>query len=442
MKNRTAIHRTAAAILSAAIIIISFTAVFCFGAAALETPELTGVNAAYVYSIENKTALIEYNSKTAVYPTSAVKIMTAIIAFEALAGRMDETVKVEKYMLKNVTGNNLNLSDGELVTIEALFYALLLRGSNDAAAVLACLSCESEDDFIAKMNSKAQELGMSNTRYTNVSGMHDKNMYTTAEDTAKAAVEFSGYQSLLTMSTITKFVIPATNVFSQRTLYNRNDLISKYNETRYYNGSAKGINYGSTTEAGISLVTYAEKNGLSYVVVIMGGTTIDDRDMAYVSANTLINWALSGFAYREVLSPSRLVCEVKVTLSDKADTVMLVPKESITAYLPSDLDLEKDLTYVDTVNYLSFEAPVAQGQSAGYISVYYGEKLLGTVELITMSEVEKSEFLYVLAFIKEFTNSRFFRAFAVSVVAFSVVFVLLKSALRKRKQKKRSRYRF
>lgn len=442
MKNKTAICKTAATLLSIAIVIGSFAAVLCFGAGALEAPELSGINAAYVYSIENGTALFEYNAKTALYPASTVKIMTAIVAFEALKDRMGETVKVEKSMLKNVTGNNLNLSDGELITIESLFYALLLRGSNDAAAVLACLSCSSEEEFIARMNARAAELEMAGTHYTNVSGMHDKNMYTTAADTAKAALKFSEYTTLLTMSSVTKFVIPATNVFTQRTLYNRNDLISKYNQTKYFNSNAKGINYGSTNEAGISLVTYTQKNGLSYIVVIMGATANDDKDMAYTAANALIEWVLSGFAYREVLSTSRLVGEVKVTLSDKADTVMLVPKESITAYLPSDLNLEKDLIYVDTVNYLSFEAPVEEGQSAGYISVYYGEKLLGTTELITMNGVERSEFLHVLAIIKDFTNSRFFRAFAVSIVIFSIIFVLLKSALRKRKQKKRSRYRF
>lgn len=387
-------------------------------------PDMTGVGAVYLYNLEEKLVMAEKNSKEQIYPASTVKIMTGLVAIEALAGRYDGSVTVTEDMLKGVTGNNIKLKAGETVSYTDLLYALLCGSANDAAAVLAFAVSGSVADFVRLMNAKAAMLGALETNYTNVSGMHDDKMVTTAYDTfliAKAAAENGLF---VEMTTESKYVMPETNMSAERNIYNKNSLVSRYTETKYYSKYAKGLNAGYTTQGGYCLATIAESDGETYICVVMNGEEINGDICSYTVANDLIDYVFSSYGYVEVLSPDRLVCEVGVTLSDAVDYVTLRPKEAIKVFLPLSVNPEKDLVYSHKVTEAEIEAPVAEGQTAGFITVEYKGEVIGSTELVTMNSVDRSEFLYVMKRIRDFTGSRVFIVSAVSFVILLVVYII------------------
>lgn len=419
------------------------TALLCgLPVCALEDPAVENIRGAYLYNIENNQIVYERNIHESVYPASTVKIMTALVAEERLAGRLAETVTVTAQMLNGVTGNHVGLKAGEQISIENLFYALLVRGANDAAHVLACLCAGSVDAFVALMNQKAAELGAGDTIYKNPSGMHHDEMVTTVADTAKIAL--AAYQSpfIMAVSSTAKHVIPATNLSEQRTIFNRNYLIAKNEEVKYYLASARGLNAGSTQEGGYCLVSTAQKDGLTYLCVVMGGESDESNNYAFAAGKALFTWAFNSFGYVNVIDPSKRICEIPVTLSTEADFVSLVPRDSLTVYLPLDINLEEDLHYSWKVTYSVLNAPVYEGQEAGYLTVSYGERMLGSVPLVTTNGVTRSDFKYALHQIEAFTRSRFFLAAVVSGGCFTVLYVFIKAVYRARKSNKlRSRLR-
>jgi len=104
---------------------------------ALEVPSIERVGAAYLYNIENDKVLYEKASGEVMYPAASVKIMTALVAYEKLSGRMDERISITKEMISGVSGNNLATEAREPIYDRDLCYALLLKAANDAAYVLA-----------------------------------------------------------------------------------------------------------------------------------------------------------------------------------------------------------------------------------------------------------------------------------------------------------------
>lgn len=405
-------------------------------------PDVSNVRNVYVYNFENDLVMYTKNAEDIVYPTSTVKMMTGLVAIEHLSGRLDEKVTVKKEMLKNVTGNRIGLEAGEAVTVRDLLYATLSAGANDAANVLAFTVAGGVDEFVTLMNKKAVELGALDTHYTNPNGMHDERMLTSTLDTAKIAKEAYKSELFMEITSTAKYVM-SEGTSTQRNVYNRNYLISKNKEIKYYYQGARGMNSGSTNEGGYSLVTTVQSNGLSYLCVIMGGgyDEASDTIYSYTTAKELLEWAKGAYSYINVIDTSKLVYELPVTLSNSVDYVALMPASTLELFLPADLDPETDLKYNFKLTTESLEAPVYEGQVVGFLTVSQGDTPLGMVDLVTKNGVERNEFLYVLNSIKQFTKSRFFIAALVCAIVLSFAYIFGTAIYRARAPRRRRRYR-
>lgn len=402
-----------------------------------EPPEAEHADAVFFYNVEQNRVMYEKNSQKEVYPTSTVKMMTGLLAIEMLSSRIDETVTVTEEMLEGVKGNNISLKAGERVTIKDMLYATICGGSNDSAAVLSYVAAGGVDEFVALMNDRAAAIGAEHTHYENVSGMHHDRMRTTAYDTfliAKTAAENSLF---LEISSAHKYAMPKTNKAEARNIYNKNMLISRYSETKYFNTLANGLNAGSTSQGGYCLATCAENDGQTYICVVMGAKEVGGTIYSYKVANDLIKWAYNSYGYVEVLTTDRLVCELPVTLSEDVDYVTLRPEKPLEVFLPLDINPEEDLTYSYKITTEKLEAPVAEGQAAGFITVSYGKEALGTVNLVALNNVERSEFLYGLKKLGDFSKSRVFIASVISLVILLVAYVFGTAFYRGRSRKRR-----
>lgn len=402
-------------------------------------PAVTNAKSAYVYNLDNDKAVFAYNGDEPVFPTSTVKIMTGLLAIEALGARLDETVTITSEMLSEVTGNNIGLKTGEQVSVRDLIGATLVNGANDAAYALAYTVSGSASAFVQKMNTRAAELGAHNTRYTNPTGIHNENMVTTAKDTCTIALYAYNTEGFMDFASALSWTIKATNISQVRSLYNRNCLLSLYYEKDYYYNKARGMNAGSTYEGGYCVVTTATNGELTYLTVVMDAESVDNKIYSYINAKELLEWAFKSFVYLDVLSPDQTVCEIPVTLATGIDYMTLVSGETLSVFLPSDTDISKEISLSWTTDSEELQAPVQKGQTVGRVTAMYKDEPIGTADLIATADISRSDLLYGLYKIGQFTKSRFFIAALVSAVVLSIVYVLGTAYLRQRR--KNSRYR-
>lgn len=406
-------------------------------------PEIVMAKSALVYNFENDVVLFEHNASERLYPTSTAKLMTAIVAYEALSDKLDMPITITKEIKDQIVGNNVGLLEGEIVTAEQMLSVLLVNSANDAAIVLAYAAYGGIEPFVEKMNEKAAWIGAYDTYYANPTGMHSDAMVTTAKDTALIAQYAYSIPLVVELTSMPKYVMDGTNMTEYRNIYNRNAMISKYYNTGYLYDKALGLNAGSTKQGGYCIAAVAEDpaTGLSYLAVVMGAESDDTAVYSYENAINLLDWAFAAYGYTEVLSTNRFICELPVELSSTLDYVTLVPERSIEVYLPTDVDKEKDIRYSYNTFEEALDAPVEKGQTAGTITVLYGDEILGSCALVTTSDIARSEFLFFLARVKVFAQSRFFMATVVSVVVLSVLYVLIKAGYREKKLRSRAKRR-
>jgi len=408
-----------------------------------ETPPIQNCRAALLYNFENNRILYEYNASERVFPASTVKIMTAIVAMEAFEGKLDSKITVTQDMLDEVAGNRIGFWLGESVTVEQMLNCMLVNSANDAAIILAHGTAGSTQAFVKLMNEKAAWLGAYNTYYMNPTGMHNDAMVTTARDTALIAQYAYSLPGFIEMTSTPKYVMEGTNISDYRTIYNRNCLISNYYRVDYKYSDAVGMNAGSTTQGGYCIAAAAEdmERSLTYLAIVLGADSIDDELYNYVNARNMFDWAFEAYDYAEVLSVNQVICEIPVNLSSTIDYVTLVPAESISVYLPTSVDVSKDIRYSHNTYDESLNAPIEAGMECGHITVLYGDEILGSCPLITTSSITRSEFLYFLSRVQAFSEGRLFRGTVVAVIVLSILYVLIQAGQREKKLRRAgSRY--
>ena len=404
-------------------------------------PIIENCTGAYLYNFENDEVLYATGEKERIYPTATAKIMTGIIAIEKLGNNLSYSVTITEEMLKESGGIKMGLTVGEIVTVEQLLYAALVNNANDAVIALAYTVAGSVEDFVTLMNERASQLGAYDTHYTNPMGLHSDSMVTTIADTALIARHAYSIPLFMEIVSTPKYVMEATNQSDYRNLYNRNSLISKFYNSGYFYKRAIGMNAGSTSQGGYCICAVAEDpaSGLSYLAIVMGGKEIEGEIYSYANAIRLFDWAFESFTYIEVLRQDKIVCELPVNLSSALDYVTLVPETGITVYLPTSTIVSEDIRYSYNTYEDSLNAPISAGQPAGTITVLMGERIQGSCNLITTSSVTRSEFLYFLARMREFSKGRFFKATLISIVIFSIAYVFIKAGWREHRMRKRSR---
>jgi len=436
-------------IMSAVLVLVQLAVWLSVGTTAAEpssgtsggAPSVDHCVGAYLYNFENDEVLMEKGTDVRIYPTSTVKIMTGIVAIEALGDDLQKEVVITKEMLSQVAGNNIGLKSGEIVTVEQLLYGTLVNSANDTAIALAYAAYGSVEAFVAKMNEKATWLGAYDTYYANPTGMHNDAMVTTVADTAAIAKYAYSLPLFMEIVSTPKYVMAATNSSDYRNIYNRNCLISKYYNVNYFYKRAIGMNAGSTPQGGYAVCAVAEEpaTGLTYLAIVMGAEAVEKNLYNYINAIKMFEWAFTSFTYVEVLRADKIVCELPVNLSSTLDYVTLVPEHAITVYLPSETVVATDIRYSYNTFSDVLDAPVETGQEAGTITVLMGERILGSCALVTTSSVARSEFLYFLARVRSFTEGRFFKAFVVSAIVLTIAYVLIGAHLRERRLRKRRR---
>lgn len=223
---------------------------------------LTGTSARAAVLIEAGSGEIVFrqNEKARLPMASTTKIMTALVALEALP--LDTVVAVTADSV-GVEGSSIYLSEGETLTLEELLYALLLESANDAAVAIAVAVAGSVEDFSALMNEKANALGLTNTHFVNPHGLDHDEHYTTAYELAliaRAALQNGDFRRICST---TRKTIPLRGNEGVRLLINHNKLLKSYD-------GCIGVKTGFTKKTGRCLVSAAERDGITLIAVTLG----------------------------------------------------------------------------------------------------------------------------------------------------------------------------
>ncbi len=244
--------------------------------------------------MEAETGTVLYsNAETEHLPIASVtKIMSTLLVAEAIdSGKISlaDTVTVSNYAA-SMGGSQVYLEPGEQMSVDELLKCLIVVSANDAAVALAEHIYGSAESFIEAMNSRAAELGMTNTHFVNTTGLDDGG-YSCALDVAVMTRELLKHELIFDYTTIWMDSVRG-GAFG---LSNTNKLV------RFYKG-ANGMKTGFTTEAMYCVSATAERDGMQLISVVLGSPTSDDR---FAAAKKMLDFGFANFALK-TLEPVEL----------------------------------------------------------------------------------------------------------------------------------------
>ncbi len=449
-----------AAVIAAVMIAVPFSEALV-AYAAYEPNCDVNAEAAYMVCLDTGDVIYEKNADKRMAPASLVTIMTAILALEKVDDITTETNTLKRniqdhlYLIGNVALGGVVLN--EELTVEQMLYAMMLRSANECAMMIAdYVGDGSQAYFVDMMNQKAAELGATNTNFVNANGLDEEDQYTTAKDVflmAKYALGVEGFREIV--ETVT-YDTGATNKHDNLKWQTNMQMINP--NSQYYYGPVTGIKSGNTADAGRCFVSVATMNGYNYLLVVMGAPTVDEngnayeKNLAFVDTKALYNWAFNTFEIKTIVEEGRQITEEPVKMSLENDYVMLVTGGGFEYLLPSNLSMSENIAFDYSSLPEHIEAPVKKGDVIGEMKIILKLNPLdeetweeiGSVPLIAVKDIAKSEMLSTLQSVKEIFASFWFKFFVVlfvlTVISY-VAFMIIRNKNRRKYSEVRRRKR-
>lgn len=409
--------------------------------------------AVYMISLDSGSVVYSKNETAQRVPASLTKIMTCLLVLETYNGDK------EALLAKKASGgsaafneldgtgcSNADIRRGEELSYYDLLCALMIPSACEAANILAIDMCGSIEAFVDKMNEKAAELGMKGTHYSNAHGLFARNNYTTCVDMAVLCrYILEKYDLFMEICNQPSYNMPATSEHPDGwKIITSNKLIVEGSD--YYYRFAKGIKTGFLDEAGRCLVSTAQRNGYSYLIVTMGapGYDEDGNSTMYncMDHKTLYTWAFENLEYTTLLDSATEMGEVAVEYGQNADHVNVRPASAYAQLWPKNVDvsqIKKKITLEQSV-----VAPVSAGQVLGTIELTYSGQTIVSINLIAATSVGRDEIKSDVKVSASFTDSDHFKIAIIvavgAVLLYILVFAAVMTAKRRRKQAESAAY--
>ncbi len=312
---------------------------------------------------ESGKAIYSKNADKRMHMASTTKVMTAIVAIESGIS-LDTIFKTPKEAV-GVEGSSVYLAENEKITLEALLYSLLLASANDAAVAIAIQVAGSVEAFVILMNAKAQELGLSNTHFTNPHGLYDEEHYTTAHDLAHLMAYAMKNEIFAAITASQRKVFPREGE-GVRVLINHNKLLKTYD-------GVIGGKTGFTKKSGRCLVSVAERDGLRLIAVTLNAPD-DWRDHS-----TLYDFGFDNYEIRKI-PPTTLSLPV---ISGTKDTINLTSSE-LSIFIPKNANI---VTKVYLPRWIF--APIDEGEKLGNVVYYLNGTKIASSPIIATEAIEQ-----------------------------------------------------
>lgn len=315
-------------------------------------------------------------------PASVTKVMTMLLILDAVENgtiSLDDEVTTSEYA-SSMGGSQVFLEAGETQTVDTMLKCIAVASANDACVAMAEYICGTEEEFVNKMNERADGLGMENTNFVNCNGLDTEGHLTTAKDIALMSRELitkhPEIQNYVTiwMENITHTTRKGTSEFG---LANTNKLIRQYEY-------ATGLKTGSTDEALFCVSATARKNQMDMIAVIMGAP---DSKTRFNDATTLLNYGFSKCTKYmdeglQSIEPVSVKNGVEDTVPAKQE-----PFEYIDTEGQDLLQIEKKVVLKKNL-----KAPIQAGDQVGEMEYYIADKKLGSTPIVATKGVDKMNY--------------------------------------------------
>ena len=322
---------------------------------------------------ETGTILLEDNSHEKLEPASVTKIMTLLLVMEAVdSGQisMDDPVTVSAYAA-GMGGSQVYLEEGEQMPVSEMIKCVTVVSGNDCAVALAEHLAGSEGAFVARMNQRAQELGMADTTFLNCTGLPAQGHVTSALDIALMSREL-----ILNHPKIRDY----TTIWMDSIRNGEFGLTNTNRLVRFYEG-ATGLKTGYTSSAHYCMSATAERDGMELIAVVMKSPTSNQR---FDDAKALLDYGFANYAmvpvYPEVpLAPVDVLLGVQAQVQPQLERdCRLLVRKGEEGQVTTRLSMAQDV-----------EAPVEKGQTLGQLEVYVGDELRDAIPILSSQQVDR-----------------------------------------------------
>lgn len=387
-------------------------------------PDITS-EYAYLYDLETGQAFYDKQSEEMIYPASMTKIMTGILAIENLS--LDDTVLITSEMYSSFQGIDASVagfSIGEEPTVEDLLYGLLLPSGADSACVLAYAASGSIESFVKLMNEKAKDLELTRTHFTNPTGLHNLDQYSSCKDIAMLlayAVQDDTFQTILDTSSYTTSSLlyhPSGITFTTHI----SDLLKSI-------PGFVGGKTGYTPDAGRCLASYAMINGMPVVLVTAkASTSIEAQNDAY----TIYSYLNETYARQTLLSINEYIKTIAITGGKTIHSIDITSPSSCIGDVPIHETIYVENNLPDTL-----VAPIEEGTEIGTVTVRSDSETYCTSVIYVEEMIEESIPSYVLKLLKKYYSLIMISIGILLFLLFCIAFRI--HTINKRKKRRRKK---
>lgn len=376
-------------------VIICLAQVFSVAAeSSTEKPQITAE--AYVLFSPNKNEIVDSkNLDKKMYPASLTKMLTALVVMDMCSDLDAEKITVSENAVNSLYGtgsSNADIKPGEVFTVRQMLYLMLLPSGNDAANALAEHFDTEEKSFVTAMNDKAKAIGMKDSNFVNPHGLHDDNHYSTARDLAVLADAYMNVPLLYDIAKCNEYTVPQTNLQVERSIRSTNFL--KKSDSNYYYEYATGLKTGNTDKAGRCLAASAEKDGVTYICILLNVPIYWDKSgmvrADFLEAKSVFEYAFGIYENIKVASKGQKLTQVSVYETDGLN-VDIGLSNDVYATLPSGTNIS-DIKFDYKLDALRTDgladSPVNKGDKFGKTDIILNNRIIGSCDLVALQDVE------------------------------------------------------
>ncbi len=387
----------------------------------------------YMVNTETGEALVDINSEEKLAPGYLTQLMTCALILDKFEGN-EKSLK-ETYIsagseaydeLYDTGAPTADIRPNEEVSYYDILVSMVLCSSCEAANITAMNMAESLHDFTTKMNDKAAELGMENTKFSSAHGFSVVQNYSTAKDMSKLCRYIvNKYPIFQKICMLENYKLEATDIHPDgTTIYNDNYLVTSFSS--YYYAKADGLKSSVQDSSGRCLASLASYDGYSYLVVSLNAPiektpsdvnkgeqdpdSIYGDDYVYYSMldhSALYDWAFNHLTITDFINPNSEMTDVTVEYGNEADYVNLKPAAGCSMLWPIDIPTDTVGKKISVLN--NVVAPIEKGDILGTLELTYNGETLASIDLIATSTVTRSQSKSTLKVASSFYRSTEFK---------------------------------
>ena len=391
-------------------------------------------DSAILYNMDVGAVVYEKNADKKELPAALTQIMTAVLVLEECKDITAETITAEQEMYTDFKNYEFpsdlryaNIKAGDTLTVEDLLYAMMLTSSCEASTMLAIkFGSGSQNNFVEKMNKKAETLGMTNTRFTNATGLYSARQVATARDLMTLLTYAMAMPQFERIACANTYTPPSAEELGRTKDWSwEHTNLMAFSGNDYTCNGVRGIKTGVLDEGGRSIALKASRDGKNYLFIALNAPITDEKGKNKYyhleDAKNVLEWAFQHLVFQDIQPQDTELGQITVNNAEGNDYVLLKPAKGFSCIWSDTFD-------PNTVQRIpnwpgSVDAPVQAGDKLGTLTLKYAGETLAELDVVAATSVRRSFWKYNLAEIPGFFRSKYLKATWMVAAVLTVLYI-------------------